>query len=54
MSAVRDEAKKESDQAEKTANDALNSLQDLAKLQVKLFTEEVKWALHGYQQILSL
>lgn len=42
VSAVRDEAKKESDQAEKTANDALNSLQDLAKTQVKLFTEEVK------------
>lgn len=42
ISAVRDEAKKESAEAEKTANDALNSLQDLAKLQIKLFIEQVK------------
>lgn len=42
VSAVRDEAKKESDQKEKEANDALNSLQDLAKLQIRLFLQTVK------------
>ena len=42
VSAVREEAKRGGEQAEKTANDALNSLQDLAKPQLKLFTEEVK------------
>ncbi|MCJ1465437.1 hypothetical protein MMC07_004055 [Pseudocyphellaria aurata] len=42
VSAVREVAKQQGDQAERTANDALNSLQDLAKTQVKLFTGEVK------------
>ena len=42
VSAIREEAKKESAEAEKTATDALKSLQDLANTQVELFMQQVK------------
>lgn len=40
-SAVKEAAKQQSEEAEKTANDSLTALQDLAKTQVKLFRETV-------------
>lgn len=42
VSAVKDAAVKQNQEAERTANDALTALQDLAKLQVQLFKSEVR------------
>lgn len=42
LSYVQDEAKKKSDEAEKTASDALTALVDLAKLQTVVFKARVK------------
>ncbi|KAI9734494.1 MAG: hypothetical protein M1834_002094 [Cirrosporium novae-zelandiae] len=42
VSAVRDQARKDNNETEKMANDALNSLMDLAKLQTQLFKTTVR------------
>ncbi|KAK4034406.1 tyrosine phosphatase protein [Parachaetomium inaequale] len=41
ISAIKDAAVKQNQEAEKTANDSLTALQDLAKLQVQLFRAQV-------------
>lgn len=41
VSAIREEAKKQNEEAEKMANDSLTALQDIAKLQVQLFKAQV-------------
>ncbi|KAL1854670.1 hypothetical protein Plec18170_004761 [Paecilomyces lecythidis] len=42
LSAVRNEAKQQSDEVEKNTNDSLNSLVDMAKLQTALFKTQMK------------
>lgn len=42
-SAIKDAAVKQNQDAEKTANDSLTALQDIAKLQVQLFRSTVRY-----------